>query len=96
MAVSIPMAMIKIYRFAYYDPLLKHDRMSLDFATGDAIAERHGTIFAETERSVDEGIVRDDGTVRAADIPPREVAEEHRWVPPQGGSRSSRGSLPRS
>jgi len=57
MAVSIPMAMIKIYRFAYYDPLLKHDRMSLDFATGDAIAERHGTIFAETERSVDESIV---------------------------------------
>jgi len=89
------MALIKIYRFAYYDPLLKHDRMSLDFATGDAIAERHGTIFAETERSVDERLVGDDGIVRAVDVPPREVVEEPRWVPPQGASRSGRGSLRR-
>ena len=94
MGVCIRMAMIKVYRFAFYDPLLKHDRMSLDFATGDAISERRGTIFSETERSVDENLIADDGTVRAADMPPREVGEGRGWVPPVR-KRSGPGSLRR-
>ena len=70
------MATLKVYRYLFYDPLLKHDRMSVDSATADAIMEKHGTILGETERTVDERLVAKDGMVRAIDMPPREAVEE--------------------
>ena len=70
------MATLKVYRYEFYDGQLKHDRMSVDFATADAIMAKRGTILGETERTVDEGLIGKDGIVRAIDMPPREVAEE--------------------
>ena len=65
------MAHVKIYQYDYYDPLLKRERRSLEFATADAIMERGGTILAESVREVDEDLVDDTGIVAARDLPPR-------------------------
>ena len=62
------MATVKVYRYDYFDRLLKHDRRSVDYATADAIAAIGGTILAESVREVDDRIVPDDGIVRAADV----------------------------
>ena len=65
------MASVKVYQFDFYDPLLKRDRRSLEFGTGDAIMERGGTILAETVRLVDEDLIDDSGFIAARDLPPR-------------------------
>ena len=69
------MAHVRVYQFDYFDPLLKRYRRSADFATSDAIAERHATILAESERFVDEDLLDDAGFIKAKDLPPREVSE---------------------
>jgi hypothetical protein len=69
--------MAKVYRYDFFDRLLKHDRRSVDYATADAIAALGGTILAETRREVDDRIVPDSGIVRAADIPKAEIEESH-------------------
>ena len=84
------MATIQVYRYTFYDPQLKHDRMSVDYATADAIMERRGTILGETARAIDEDLVGEEGIVRAIDMPPRELAEEP-WVRP-----STSGAPPRA
>jgi hypothetical protein len=75
-------AATKVYRYDFYDPVLKRDRRSVDYATGDAIMAMHGTILSETERSVDERQLDRDGTIRCdhvfADGPPRPRAHESR------------------
>ena len=83
------MATLKVYRYRFYDPQLKHDRMSVDYATADAVTEQRGTILGETERTVDEDVVGDDGTVRAMDMPPRELAEEP-WMRPSRSGATAR------
>jgi hypothetical protein len=65
------MAHVKIYQYDYYDPLLKCERRSLEFAIADTIMERGGTIIAESMREVDEDLVDDTGVVPARDLPPR-------------------------
>ena len=62
------MALVKVYRYDYFDRLLKHDRRSVDYATADAIAAMGGTILAESMRETDDRIVDEDGFVRAADL----------------------------
>ena len=69
---------VNVYRYDYFDRLLKHDRRSVDYATGDAIAAMGGRPLAETQRSVDEQLVPDSGIIRAADMPPREILEAPR------------------
>ena len=69
------MADVKVYRYDYFDRLLKCDRRSTGYATADAIAELGGTILAESERVVDESLVGDDGTVLPHKMPPRELPE---------------------
>ena len=70
------MEIVKVYRYDYFDRLLKRDRRSVDYGTADAIAAMGGTILAESMREVDDRIVPDDGIVRAADLPKGEVSEE--------------------
>jgi len=65
------MAHVKIYQYDYYDPLLKRDRRSIEFATADTIMERGGTIIAESVREVDEDLVDETGVIAARDLPPR-------------------------
>jgi hypothetical protein len=72
---------VNVYRYDYFDRLLKHDRRSVDYATGDAIAAMGGKPLAETQRSVDEDLVPDSGIIRAADMPPREIIEPVRARP---------------
>ena len=62
------MAAIKVYRYDYYDPVLKRERRSVDYATGDAIMEMRGTILSETQQEIDEDLVDKDGTIRAAHV----------------------------
>ncbi len=69
------MATVKVYRYDYFDRLLKRDRRSVDYATSDAIAQMGGTILAESMREVDDEIIPDDGIVRAADLPKGEVTD---------------------
>ena len=76
------MAAVKVYRYDYYDTLLKRDRRSVDYATADAIMEMSGTILVETEKLVDERLNDGDGKIRAMDVfmevPPRAARPEHR------------------
>lgn len=65
------MAHVKVYQYDYYDPLLKRDRRSIEFATADTIMERGGTIIAESVREVDEDLVDETGVITARDLPPR-------------------------
>lgn len=87
------MAHVKVYQYDFYDPLLKRERRSIEFATADAIAERSGTIIAESVREVDEDLVNDDGVIAARDLPPRgefrRTPATHRLRPedPRIGSR---------
>jgi hypothetical protein len=78
---------VNVYRYDYFDRLIKHDRRSVDYATGDAIAVLGGKPLAETQRSVDEKLVPDSGIIRAADMPPREILESPRSprAPPRLG-----------
>ncbi|HET9576928.1 MAG TPA: hypothetical protein VFP44_03820 [Usitatibacter sp.] len=76
------MARVKVYRYDYFDRLLKRDRRSVDYATADAIAAMGGTILAETMREIDDGIVPDSGVVRAADVPKAEI-EAHEVQAPK-------------
>jgi len=66
---------VNVYRYDYFDRLIKHDRRSVDYATGDAIAAMGARALAETQRSVNEDLVPDSGIIRAADMPPREILE---------------------
>lgn len=70
------MANVKVYQYDFYDPLLKRERRSLQFATADYIMERHATIIAESQREIDEDLLDDDGVIAAKDLPPR--GELHR------------------
>ena len=73
------MSRVKVYRFDYFDGLLKRDRRSTDYATADLIARRRGTVIAESERVVDDGLLDDDGMLLAAKLPPRDdVGVENR------------------
>ena len=69
------MATVKVYRYEYFDRVLKRDRRSVDYATADAIAQMGGTILAESMREVDDSVIGDDGAVRAADLRKAEVAD---------------------
>jgi hypothetical protein len=62
------MAAINVYRYDYYDPVLKHERRSVDYATGDAIMAMGGKILSDTQQSVEEELLEDDGTIRAAHV----------------------------
>jgi hypothetical protein len=60
--------MTKVYRYDFYDRVLKRDRRSVDYATADAIQEMHGTILSDTERVVDDELIGNDGTIRAMQV----------------------------
>lgn len=70
------MTMVRVYQFDYFDPLLKRDRRALEYGTADAIVARHGTILAETMRDIDDTLLNGDGFIRAAHMPPRDLAPE--------------------
>ena len=87
------MAHIKVYQYDFYDPLLKRDRRSIEFATADAIMEKGATILAESVRELDEDLVDDSGIISARDLPPR---GEYRKTPappktPRGPGRLGAG-----
>ena len=69
------MAAVKVYRYDYYDGLLKRDRRSVDYATADAIAQMRGTVLAESMREIDDRMLGDDGIMRAADLMKAEIAD---------------------
>ena len=82
--------MATVYRYDYLDRVLKRERRSIDYATGEAIGRLGGTILAETAREVDDDLVDEWGMVRAVDIAASEP------VPPRardagGVNRPSRG-----
>ena len=72
------MAAVNVYRYDYYDPVLKRDRRSVDYATGDAIMKIRGTILSDTFQSVDEDQLEDDGTIRASRVFMEPVAPKPR------------------
>ena len=47
------MATINVYRYDFYDPVLKHERRSVDYATGDAAMAMGARVLAETVQSVE-------------------------------------------
>ena len=65
------MAHVKVYQYDFYDPLLKRERRSIEFATADYIMERGATVIAESQREIDEDLVDDNGVIAARDLPPR-------------------------
>ena len=62
------MAMITVYRYDFYDPVLKCDRRSVDYATGDAIHAMGAKILSETVQNVEEDLLDDDGTIRCSHV----------------------------
>jgi hypothetical protein len=75
------MAAVKVYLYDYFDRLLKRDRRSTDYATADAIAQMGATIIAESERVVDDELLDDEGVIRAAKMPPRDITRsDGRWL----------------
>ena len=62
------MASINVYRYDFYDPVLKRDRRSVDYATGDAISALSGKILSETVQEVEEDLLEEDGTIRCAHV----------------------------
>jgi hypothetical protein len=62
------MASIKVYRYDFYDPVLKRDRRSVDYATADVIGKMGGTILVETEQTVEEDLLEAEGTIRATNV----------------------------
>lgn len=65
------MAAVKVYQYDYFDRLLKRDRRSQDFATGDAIAQMGATVIGESVRLVDETLLDSRGVIKPADLPLR-------------------------
>jgi hypothetical protein len=68
------MAAINVYRYDFYDPVLKRERRSVDYATGDAIMALGGRILSDTVQNVEEELLEDDGSIRCAHVfaePPR-------------------------
>ena len=66
------MASVNVYRYDFYDPVLKHDRRSVDYATGDAItAEEDGRPLEGAQVKL-----ADDGQTHrvAVALPPRRAA----------------------
>jgi hypothetical protein len=86
---SVNMATVKVYRYDYFDRLLKRDRRSVDYATSDAISGMGGTILGESMREVDDRVVGDDGIMRAADLTKAEVVS-HEVRPPRTPPRERR------
>jgi hypothetical protein len=78
--------MATVYRYDYLDLVLKRDRRSIDYATGEAIGRLHGTILSETAREVDDDLVDEWGMVRAVDIAASEP------VPPRRTGDGARGT----
>ena len=66
--------MATVYRYDYLDRVLKRERRSIDYATGEAIGRLGGTILSETAREVDDDLVDEWGMVRAVDIAASEPA----------------------
>jgi hypothetical protein len=62
------MASVPVYRYDFYDPVLKCQRRSVDYATGDVIMQMHGTILSDTVQHVDEEMLGEDGTIRAMHV----------------------------
>jgi hypothetical protein len=62
------MATINVYRYDFYDPVLKHERRSVDYATGDAAMAMGARVLSETVQSVEEDLLDDDGTIRAVHV----------------------------
>ena len=81
------MARVKVYLYDYFDGLLKRDRRSTDYATADAIAQRRGTIIAESERVLDEDLLDDAGMIAPGRLPPREEVSTARPRTPPGETR---------
>lgn len=87
------MARVKVYRYDYFDGLLKRDRRSVDYATADAIAGLGGTVLAESMREIDDALLGDDGIMRAADLQKAEIANREVRAPrtPPGETRMGPG-----
>lgn len=85
------MADVKVYRYDFFDGLLKRERRSTDYATADAITARRGTIIAESMQVVDDAQLDDDGHILAANIVPRDEEEE---VSPEDAAPSSSARTP--
>jgi hypothetical protein len=81
--------MATVYRYDYLDRVLKRDRRSIDYATGEAIGRLGGTILAETAREVDDALVDEWGMVRAVDIAASEPVPP---LPAEGGGAINRPS----
>jgi hypothetical protein len=62
------MAAINVYRYDFYDPVLKRERRSVDYATGDAIMALGGRILSDTVQNVEEELLEDDGSIRCAHV----------------------------
>lgn len=62
------MATINVYRYDFYDPVLKHERRSVDYGTGDAVMARGGKILSETVQSVEEEFLDEEGMIRAVHV----------------------------
>ncbi len=77
------MAAINVYRYDFYDPVLKCDRRSVDYATGDAIMALGGKILSDTVQKVEEEMLEDDGSIRAMHV----FSEFPRRRAPEPGSR---------
>jgi len=77
------MALINVYRYDYYDPVLKRDRRSVDYATGDGARALGAKVLSDTVQSVEEELLEDDGTIRAVHV----FAEPPARPRPHSGSR---------
>jgi hypothetical protein len=62
------MAQINVYRYDFYDPVLKRDRRSVDYATGDAAMAMGAKVLSDTVQSVEETLLEEDGTIRAVHV----------------------------
>ena len=62
------MATITVYRYDFYDPVLKCDRRSVDYATGDAIMAMGGKILSDTVQNIEEDLLDEDGTIRCSHV----------------------------
>lgn len=78
------MATLEVYRYDFYDPVLKRERRSIDYATPEAIAALHAKMLVDTVQTVDEILLDDDGTIRASHVfmePPPVVRGRPRPAP---------------
>ena len=86
------MADMKVYRYDFFDGLLKRERRSTDYATADAIAAMRGTVIAESMQLVDEASLDPDGHILAHRIVQRE--EEDETLSPEDAATSSPARMP--